>query len=118
MKHLHKKDRALFRFVQEVMFDYSHKLAAPLVSVKPLEKEKCARYFGRCSRRGNIHLRVRNVKRGEWAGRDEAYQIIDTMAHEMAHLWSQEHGALWFAHHVMVLAAFSRDGIYKQIKEL
>ena len=111
MKHLCKRDLDLFHVVQKIMGELARANCLNLKSVRPLEKRKCARYFGRCSVKGNIRMRVRDVKNGKWAGRDEPYQIVDTMAHELAHLYSQQHGIGWFKAHVNLLRQIATPGV-------
>lgn len=103
MSNLCKKDRELYLTVHKIMFDLAQANDLKLHSVRPLEKRKCEWYFGRCSKRGNIRLRLRDVRNGKWAERDEVYQIVDTMAHELAHLYSQQHGIGWFRAHAHLL---------------
>jgi predicted metal-dependent hydrolase len=113
-EHIHKKDAALFAYVVTAMKVYADKFQLPLVSIKPLERKNCARYFGRCSTGGKIRVRVRDARKdgGGWKGRDEPYQIIDTMAHELAHLRTVEHTEEWFNLHTQILWAMRDDGVF------
>jgi predicted metal-dependent hydrolase len=118
-RNLHKKDAGIFSALQEWAFLYAEIFNLPIKSVRALEKKKCARYFGRCSKKGNIRIRVRESGvDGEWKGRDEAYQIIDTLSHELAHLWEQSHNDDWFSLHTAILERMSLDGIYVRLRKI
>jgi len=113
MKNLRKGDEILFRFVRRNMESMAARYRLPLKRVLPLEKENCARYFGRCEKDGTIFVRVRNAsKDGRWKGIDEPYQIIDTMSHELAHLITLDHTQQWFDLHIMILGDMSGRRVF------
>lgn len=112
-------DKPLWRFVKRTMFKYARQFNLPLRKVKPLPPHKD--WYGDCSNDGRVRVQLRwdrGVARS-MAGPLLAYQIIDTMAHELAHLrHNNTHHPKWFSLHVRLLSAMERDGVYKRLRKL
>jgi len=106
-----KEDEKLWRFVRKTCFRYAHDFKLPLKKVKPLSSKK--EFFGDCSKDGHIRIQIRYGKT-----RLLHYFILDTMAHELAHLRHLKHTPAWFRLHVRILRYMEWDGVFKQIRHL
>lgn len=104
-------DAKLWAVVEGLLWGYARYFHLPLKKTKLLSPDKD--FYGDCSNDGRIRIQLRRGSR-----RLFAYQIIDTMAHELAHLEHNNHKAPWFALHVHILAQMGHDGVYRQLKRL
>jgi hypothetical protein len=119
-RFLHKRDDGLFNFVRSTVVHYAEEFAlVGLKGVSPLPKKKC-HYFGFCGEDGQILIRVRRINAdGTWhRNPDRPYQIIDTMAHELAHLRFQGHGKSWFVLHTAILSRMAQGCTYDKLREI
>lgn len=105
------EDRELWRFCRKTMFIYADRFGLRLKKVKPLPATK--EFYGDCS--GDGHVRIQ-LRRGTTPLLP--YQIIDTMAHELAHLRHLSHKPAWFRLHVKILAEMEYDDVFKQLRRL
>ena len=72
-------------------------------------------YFGSCSKRGLVRIRIRWAHNGK---RLPAYHIVDTMAHELAHLATQSHDVSWFESYVAILRDMTACGVFSKVRKL
>lgn len=90
-----------------------------LTKVKMMRKRHTMTRFGQCSRRGVLRITLRAFSNGEWARKPEmAYDIVDAVAHELAHLRHYKHNAAWFALYANLLACFAASGVYHVVSRL
>lgn len=119
MKHLHKDDRELWVFVEKVIWRYAGLFDLPIEEVKPVKRKNTHDRYGQCSKNGVVRIALRTFSRGRWSKRPElSYQIVDTIAHELAHLREQKHGALWIRLYADILAHLSTTTVLWKIKQL
>lgn len=111
MKHLDRRDKPLFSFVAKQLFSYAQRFQLPLRQVKPMKRRNAKRYYGQCSARGTIRITLR--RRGK---RILPYQIVDTMAHELAHLRHWKHRKEWFGLHTRILSLMDMDGLLDRVR--
>jgi len=109
-----KKDQQLWDYVRTVLLNTAADLGLPRPDIRPIKKKWCGKYVGSCSKRHVLRIALRDCD----GKRFEPYQLIDTMAHELAHLQSQHHGALWFHAHVLLLSRLAGDGVYTDLREI
>lgn len=118
MKNLCRKDRALWKLVvllldgAAVDYDIAYRWARP---TRRKDTEFCA---GTCSKRGVIRITLRVFRKGRWAKRpNRAYEIVDTMAHELAHAVHWNHGPQWFSLYSRLLNFFAVNGTYQKVRK-
>lgn len=108
----HKDDRTLWSYLESTAFHM------PLINrrvclraVRLLSPR--ASFFGDCSEDGVIRIRLRRPS----GRRLEPYNILDTLAHELAHLsfWD-EHTSQWFGEHVRIQQYFLERKIYEDVR--
>jgi len=109
-----RKELALWVFVCNTLRVYAsaHGLKPP--DVRPFKKKWVGTYVASCSKRGIIRIALRN-RFGELF---EPYHLIDTMAHELAHLPHQNHSPAWFTLHIRILTDMANNGVYTQLRKL
>lgn len=107
------KDLELWDLVKTTARDYAVALGFKPLRICPPKKHWRGRYMGSCSKRGIIRIAIRDND----GKRMEAYHIIDTIAHEIAHFASQKHNSVWFSMHVKVLSQLHHDGVYERLKQ-
>jgi len=106
-----KRDKKLFGFVECMLHFYAVEFGLRLKKVRPLSLKK--NFYGDCVKKtGRIRIQVR--RRG--VGKLLAYQIADTMAHELAHLKYMNHGERWFRFYTQVLHRIGRGSFYSQLQ--
>jgi hypothetical protein len=71
-------------------------------------------YDGSCSKHGRVRITIRR-KNGK---RLRAWEIVDTMAHELAHLPFQNHKRGWFKLYSVLLHAMAHEGVFDRMREL
>lgn len=104
-------DEKLWRFCRKTAFGYAARFRLRLKVVKPLAAHK--EFYGDCSSDGHIRIQLRRGKVALFP-----YQIIDTLAHELAHLRYLGHKSDWFRLHVRILAEMEQDGVFKRLRRL
>jgi predicted metal-dependent hydrolase len=104
-------DAELWRYVRRTLHVYAREFGLPLRKVERMASHKD--FYGDCSSDGRIRIQLR--RNGD---RPIAYQIIDTMAHELAHLEHQNHKRLWFSLHVIILHRLLDDLVYDDLRRL
>lgn len=119
MKHLHPDDHELFYAVKSITREYALVFDLKLKSVKPMKLRNAEGVVGTCSKDGQIRIRLRASTDGKWdKKRDLPYQIVDTIAHELAHLLHQKHRNEWFKMHGSILYRLALDGVLDRIRKL
>lgn len=111
MKHLDSRDKEIWEVCRLIMLSSASLLGLKLRKMKVLSDKKD--FYGDCSTDGHIRIQLR--RNGQ---RLLAYQVIDTLAHEMAHLRHNNHGPAWFKLHCQILSDLSRSGFYRDFKKL
>jgi predicted metal-dependent hydrolase len=109
-------DKKLWEFVEATTWKYARQLNLPLRKVKPLPPEKW--FYGDCSSDGRIRIQIAFQGSPRDCFRLHAYQILDTIAHELAHLRHNKHRPDWFQLHVAILGQMEQDGVYKRLRKL
>ena len=118
-KHLHPDDWGLFHEVRMTLAHYAQEYNFPLRNVEPLPRKKTRDRHGDCSRNRDIRICLREFRNGKWSKkREKAHQIVDTMAHELAHLRYWKHGQLWMVEHAALLMDMANDGVLDKIKKM
>lgn len=109
-------DKKLWKFVRDTTWEYADIFNLPLRKVKPLPSDKW--FYGDCSSDGRIRVQIAFQGGPRDCSRLQAYQIIDTIAHELAHLRHSKHRPAWFRLHVLILARMEKDGVYERLRKL
>jgi predicted metal-dependent hydrolase len=104
-------DAELWHYVRHTVRKYAARFHLPLRSVKLMPAHKD--FYGDCSSDGRIRIQLRRNGDGPIA-----YQIIDTMAHELAHLSNPNHKRGWFELHVGILSCMADEGVYQDLRWL
>jgi len=118
-KHIHKHDRKLWSFCEQVVWTYASLYDLTISDVKPVKRKNAGNRFGQCSKHGIVRLTLRDFSHGHWARRPElAYEIVDTIAHELAHLRHQKHDSAWLKLYANILAGLSSTKVLQKIKRL
>jgi hypothetical protein len=114
MKNLLRRDERIFRLVTAFCLAYSTRYTdGRLWRVRP---PKCGTdYYGSCSKRGLVRIRIRWGKHGK---RLSAWEIIDTIAHELAHLPHPNHSDEWFRLYGKIVHIMAAEGCYVRLKRL
>jgi predicted metal-dependent hydrolase len=119
MKHVHKADRRLWSFVEQVVWTYASLYDLAISEVKPVKRKNAHDRYGQCSKHGVVRIAVRTFSDGKWDKRPElAYEIVDTIAHELAHLKHQKHNIAWLRLYANILAGLSSTSVLQKIKRL
>lgn len=95
------------------MFLFARGNWLPLKRVLPLyRKSRFESTYGVCDPTKGIFIRIR------WDnGRPlHAYAIVDTMAHELAHLRFLAHSPNWFRLHSRILLCMSQSNLFQRLK--
>lgn len=104
-------DEELWQVCRNAAVTYAARFGLKLKKVKVLPAYKD--FYGDCSNDGRIRVQLRQG--------DEAllpYQILDTMAHELAHLKHNNHKSAWFRLHIRILTLMEQEGVYKRLRQL
>lgn len=101
--------KKLWDFVRQELFRYSDRFSLGLRKAKLLPAHKD--FFGHCSKRRCIRIQLE----GDTL---YPYHIIDTMAHELAHLRYNNHRRRWFDLHVRILQSMAEDDLYARLRKL
>lgn len=109
-----KRDRALWQYLCERIHEHARDFNLALLKVRPLKRKWLGKYLGSCSKRGVIRIAVRDDR----GNRLDAYSLIDTMAHEIAHLKHQKHTDKWFELYFQVLDLMRVGGAYRDLREI
>ena len=118
-KHLHPDDVALWHFVEKVVYRLAHDYCLKLGGVRPVKRRKTASIHGFCSKKGVVSIAVRTFRKGRWERKPElAYQIADTIAHEVAHLRHNNHRTAWFRLYASMLATVAGGRTYSTLRRL
>ncbi len=108
-------DKKLWKFVEATTWKYALTFDLPLKKVKQLPPDKW--FYGDCSSDGRIRVQIA-FQGGRRCYRLHAYQTLDTIAHELAHLRYRNHKPAWFRLHVSILERMEKDGVYKRLRKL
>lgn len=109
---MNARDKRTFDFIEAQMQQFAGLYGLPFKGLLTIYKQKFARnIYGVCHWDGRIGIRIR------WAtGRPlHSYAIIDTMAHELAHLRHRTHSRKWFSLHAAILGAMACTDLLNQI---
>lgn len=115
MKNLLKADKQVFAYVATLCHVYSSRYASGLQAVFPGHRDPLC--YGSCSKHGLIRIRLRWGKKND-GRRLRAWEILDTVAHELAHLIDQKHSERWFNKYAYLLHVMGSDGCYAKLKGL
>jgi len=107
----HRNDRELWSYLVATAFHVPHSPHRNIILTDLRVLPKTAAHFGDCSENGLIRLRLRRAS----GRRLEPYNILDTLAHELAHLSFWEHTDLWFREHLRIQSHFLNRGIYADV---
>lgn len=109
---MNARDKKTFDFVESQMRRFAGLYGLQFKGLLTMHKQKFARhYYGLCYPSGRIAIRIR------WPnGRPlQAYAVLDTMAHELAHLRYFTHSSRWFQLHARILFAMSHSDLYPKL---
>lgn len=110
---MNARDQKLWRFVDEVLVHYAGRFNLQLNAVSPMPRRKRKLYDGSCSKRGRIRITLR--RRGELL---KPWELVDVMAHELAHLPFQNHKTDWFKLYAIILHAMAHEGVFDNVRKL
>ena len=102
MKHLHKDDRELWKYLEKRALDLADFFSLSLRRFSVLDPR--AEYSGICYDDHHIKVQLRTTTRNR-----KAYEIIDTLAHELAHLRHLNHSPEWHLIYVRLVVALAPD---------
>lgn len=115
MKGVRHSDERIFRYVEALCLAYSTRYTdGRLWQVRPPKKSWRTQYYGSCSKRGRVRIRIR-WKSGK---RLTAWEIIDTIAHELAHLVEQKHNDVWFRLYAKIVHIMGAEGCHARLKRM
>jgi predicted metal-dependent hydrolase len=109
---MNDRDKRTFDFIDKELNGWAWIHNLNYAGLLTIHKEKFARnLYGICHPDGRIAIRIR------WAnGRAlMPYAIIDTMAHELAHLKYWTHSEKWFNLHSKILRDMANDGLLTKL---
>lgn len=111
---LNARDKKTFDFLETRMSYHAVRfgIGRRFNGLLTIYKQKFAKnIYGICHWDGRIGIRIR------WAtGRPlHSYAIIDTMAHELAHLRHRTHSREWFKLHAAILSDMANTDLLNQI---
>lgn len=110
-------DKPLWRFVKRTLFHYAALFNIRLKKVKVMPMHKP--WYGDCNNDGRVRVQIRfSSEEARFTGPLLPYHIIDTMAHELAHVRHNKHSPAWFRLHCQLLSAMEDDGVFKQLRKL
>jgi predicted metal-dependent hydrolase len=107
-----KEDAAVFDFVQATLRIYADRFDIRLRGVARTKPTNSL--FGSCYPNGKIVMTVR-WKSGKPL---HAYSLVDTMAHELAHLRYFSHSQRWAELYSRIFFVMVRDGVYQRLRPL
>jgi predicted metal-dependent hydrolase len=105
-----KRDRKVFSYVHDMLMYFAAEFQLPLKEVKLVSHKE--NFYGDCNKEGRIRIQVRRKGVGPLL----AYQIVDTMAHELAHLRHLNHSWKWFFLYAAILHRMSHGNVYAQLR--
>ena len=108
------RDLKLWMAVNGILRDYALIFNLSLKDIRPIKKKDRGLYVASCSEQGRIRMDLRN----RFGKRFDAYHLIDTMSHELAHLKYQNHSAQWFNFHLRILTEMEQDRVYVRLRKL
>lgn len=111
---MNTKDQQLWDYICTTMQSASTHFGFVEPEILPMKKKWEGHFQGSCSERGKIRISLRDLQ----GKRRKPYQLIDTMAHELAHLKVFNHGPLWFAWHMMILNLLHEYGVHDELREI
>jgi len=106
------EDARVLGMVREALELYAGVYCLRLRSVELLRGSNTV--FGRCYSDGSIFITVR------WKNGKQVlpYSLLDTMAHELAHLRYFSHSPRWMRLHATLLQAMVRGHVYQKARKL
>ena len=111
MKHLDPRDKNLWRLCRRILRYNAEVFGLKLRRVQVLSDQKD--FFGDCSTDGCLRVQLRRLGTPLLA-----YQLIDTLAHELAHLKHHNHKWGWFKLHTEILWSMQAEGTYKKLRRI
>lgn len=114
---MNRADAKVFRFVEKTLRQYAREFGLRLRTVR-VTSERDARdgTYGRCFWSGVIHVTLR------WPEPDGrpvlAYSLVETMAHELAHLRHFGHCGRWVRLHAEIFKRMADDGVFDKLAKL
>jgi hypothetical protein len=119
MRHLHPKDRELFRAVKSILEGMAEKYDLPLKEVVPVPRGKIVDRYGDCSQTGRVRIALRNFDGKKWANkRERPWTIVQTMAHELAHLRHFNHKDYWMILFSDIMREMATFGVLDRVRKL
>jgi hypothetical protein len=120
VKNLHPADREVFRFLAKAARRYAKKFNLRFGGLRPTLRHETRLIHGQCFHQSKtVHLTVREFKDGKWTPRrHEAWQILDTLAHELAHIRYHGHGKKWMLLHTWLLHHMLQENLLAQLEKV
>jgi predicted metal-dependent hydrolase len=97
-------------FIEGELRYYARSFGLPLKRIEWLGPRR--KFFGDC-KNGRIRIQLRRRRY-----RIYPYHLIDTMAHELAHLRYPNHKPRWFDLHLAILGEMHVRGLYHALRKL
>jgi len=107
-------DKELWQYVDATLRRYAHRFCLRLTSVSHMSRRNRDYYDGSCSKRGKVRITIRRRNGSPL----KAWEIVDAMAHELAHLPFQDHKGAWFKLYSVILHAMAHEGVFDKMREL
>ncbi len=111
---IHPDDVLRFKEISEQMWRVAKEYDLPLRSIThlPMPKSGMANRMGDCSHTGDIRLVLRCTVDGQWCSEPMSpAEILDTAAHELAHLRFMHHGPSFHEFHVELKEAMGNKQV-------
>lgn len=113
---MRREDREVWFVVRSLVRRYAVLFGLELRKVKPLKRKHAKKMYGYCTDKGTVAIGIRDHGEKKLYN---AYRIMETIAHELAHVKHWNHGPEWFALYGQILARMGQDkDLYKRLKKL
>lgn len=107
-----RKSKKIWKVAKGIARRYAVLFGLELRRVKRLKKRYRDTLFGYCTDDGVVAIGID----ADDESRHHPYVVMQTIAHELAHLKHFSHGPAWFALYGEIFARMGADGCYKKLR--